>query len=175
MDFHRARRFITAALLLLSPAAAPAQTADENFVEVGVASLDEAGGKLSLGPRLKIFRDGRVLVVDAKGVWEGRVEREQIEDLERDLLRSPLLVATRFIQARHAKPGGVSYIRFRDGAGEVVIASEGRPVDREWRTVVERIEAEQPTTLIGPAQALLERDAPGRAALEATLSRLRQR
>jgi hypothetical protein len=43
VDFHRARRFITAAVLLLAPAAASAQVRDGNLIEYGMGGFADGG------------------------------------------------------------------------------------------------------------------------------------
>ena len=126
---------------------------DGNLVEFGIGAFSEGQESLMLqAPRMKIFRDGRVLIVDDAGAWQARIDPSRIENLERDLLRMPLLGETRFVDVRRRDPilihGGVSYVRFRDGDDEVLIAASGKPLDRDWRAIIDRVNAERPPTLM---------------------------
>ena len=130
-----------------------AQVRDGNLVEFGVGVFNDQDGSLVMqSPEMKIFRDGRVLVVDSSGAWQARIDGHRLENLERDLLRSPLLQASRYIEFARRKPmphgGGLSYIRFRDGSDEVLVATPGIPLDREWKAIIDRIKAERPPTLM---------------------------
>jgi hypothetical protein len=148
VDLHRARRFITAALMLLAPVTAAAQIRDGNLVEYGLGSFSNSPVSLMLEPpRMKIFRDGRVLIVDKDGAWQGRIDADRIEKLEGDLREMPLLQKTRYVEFARRKPiptfGGISYLRFQD----VIVAASGIPIDREWQAVIDRVDAERPPTL----------------------------
>ena len=153
VDFHRARRFITAAVLLLGAAAARAQIRDGNLIEYGLGGFSDGATTLMLqAPDMKIFRDGRVLIVDRDGQWQGRIDEGRVAKLERDLAAAPLLQQkSRFVDFKRRKPilmhGGLSYIRFRDGDDAVVLAASGIPLDREWNAIVDRVKSERPSTL----------------------------
>lgn len=153
MHFHRGARFITAAVLLLAPIAASAQLRDGNLIEYGGGAFnDEDGSLVMLPPEMKIFRDGRVLIVNQSGAWQARIEADRLENLERDLLRNPLLQASRYVEFARRKPipnaGGLSYIRFRDAADEVIVITPGFPLDPEWKAIIDRVKAERPPTLM---------------------------
>jgi len=148
VDFHRARRFITAAALVLAPATAVAQIRDGNVVEYGIGTFNDAEGSLVMWPpKVKIFRDGRVLTIDEKGARQSRIDIGRVADLERDLLRTPLLQTTRWIEfaRRKAMPnaGGISYIRSGE---DVIVATPGIPLDSDWNAVIDRINSERPAT-----------------------------
>ncbi|HYS52929.1 MAG TPA: hypothetical protein VER58_04065 [Thermoanaerobaculia bacterium] len=148
MDLHRARRFITAAALLLAPVAAVAQLRDGNLVEYGIGTFNDAEGSLVMHPpKMKIFRDGRVLTIDEKGARQSQFDVDRVADLERDLLRTPLLQTTRWIEFARRKPmphaGGVSYVRFGE---DVIVATPGIPLDGDWNAMIDRINAERPAT-----------------------------
>jgi len=133
--------------------AATAQVRDGNLIEYGIGSFTEGPVSLMLEPpRMKIFRDGRVLIVDRDGAWQARIDVDRIENLERDLLRMPLLHSTRYVEFKRRKPilvhGGISYVRFRDGSDEVIVATSGIPLDREWQAIIDRVKAERPPTLM---------------------------
>jgi len=98
-------------------------------------------------PKMKIFRDGRVLMIDEKGARQSKIDAGRVADLERDLARMPLLQATRWIEFAQRKPmlhaGGVSYIRFGE---DIIVATPGIPIDSDWKAAIDRINADRPAT-----------------------------
>lgn len=134
------------------PITAASQVPDGNLVEYGIVPAADAQTLVPQPPRMKIFRDGRMVIFDEKGAWQARIDADRIENLERDLLRHPLLQSSRYVEFSQRKPlpnpGGLSYIRFRDGAGEVLVATPGIPLDAEWNAIVDRVNSERPATLL---------------------------
>src|SRR2546428_1794788 len=108
-------------------------------------------------PKMKIFRDGRVLTFDEKGAWQSHIGADRVANLERDLADAPLLQSTRWIEFSRRKPmpraGGVSYIRFGD---DVIVATPGIPLDADWNAIHDRVNAEHPSasTAFRPQQLL---------------------
>jgi hypothetical protein len=138
--------------MLLAPVAAQAQIRDGNLIEYGIAGFtDDEGEMIVNAPKMKIFRDGRVLIVDDQGARQGHISSDRIENLRRDLVSMPLLHATRYVEFARRQPmphgGGLSYIRFLDGDDEVVLATPGIALDRDWTGVIDRVNVERPTTL----------------------------
>jgi hypothetical protein len=135
--------------MLLAPALAAAQ--DGNLVEYGLGTF--SGEELMMNlPRMKIFRDGRVLLIDEQSALQGHIDADRIEKLESDLAREPLLRATRYVEFSNREPiphgGGLSYIRFRDGENEVIAITPGIALDRDWKAIIRRIEEVRPATTL---------------------------
>ena len=128
--------------------AATAQVRDGNLIEYGIGMFNDPEGSLVMWPpKVKIFRDGRVLTIDEKGVRQSRIDVDRVADLERDLALMPLLHRTRWIEFARREPmpnaGGISYVRFGE---EVIVATPGIPLDRDWNAMIDRINAERPAT-----------------------------
>ena len=132
-------------MLLASVAAA--QVPDGNLVEYGSGVfLDSEGDLVMSPPKMKIFRDGRVLIFDEKGPWQSHIGADRVANLERDLAHAPLLQSAQWIEFARRKPmphaGGISYIRFGD---DVVVATPGIPLNAEWNAILDRVNAERPS------------------------------
>jgi hypothetical protein len=133
--------------MLLAPALAAAQ--DGNLVEYGFGTFN--GDELMMNlPRVKIFRDGRVLLIDDQSALQGHIDADRIQKLESDLAREPLLRTARYVEFSSREPiphgGGLSYIRFRDGESEVIVITPGIALDRDWNAIVHRVDEERPAT-----------------------------
>lgn len=137
------------ALVLTLVASARGQNVDGNLVEYG--SGDLGSQLLTLGaPPVKIWRNGQIVFI-RDGVWIGKVPAQRLARLEKDLTRFALLGAgTRYVEVKPVRGisphGGMSYLRFGDGASEVIVATHGVPYRGQWQRIIDRIRKEIPVS-----------------------------
>jgi hypothetical protein len=136
---------------LLTPARARAVT-DGNLIEYSFGGFAEGDVMLMpmlLPPVVKIYADGRVVFRDDPGFLQGQLPPERLERLKRRLSGNALLKATRLVPVKKGGAagfhGGMAYIRYRDGADEVVIGALCLPHSGPWARLVREIRSFIPT------------------------------
>lgn len=142
-------KFLVAALLLL---ALPLY-GDDTLVEYGEGSRSEGLLWLDSPPKVKIWRNGRIVFV-RHGVWTAVLPPDRVARLEKDLARVALLKhGIRYVDVEPTRPiglhGGMSYVRFLHGDQEIVIGTAGRPYrGGPWMRLIDRIRQEIPAEAV---------------------------
>lgn len=127
---------------------------DENLIEYSYGGFTEAGqdrtGPMLLPPIVKIYRDGRIVFLDERGLWQGRLGERELRRYEARLAAEPLLKATGVIPVEKGAPaglhGGMAYIRYLDGREEVVVGAMILPKSGRWSRVISELRSHIPTS-----------------------------
>jgi hypothetical protein len=103
-----------------------------------------------LPPIVKIYRDGRIVFLDDRGVWEGKLPARRLDRLTTRLAANPLLKGTRLIPIRKGRSaglhGGMAYIRYLEAENEVVIGALLLPSGGPWDRLVREIRGHIPSS-----------------------------
>lgn len=145
------RTLAIAFAVALSCAAFAFASDDGNLIEYGRGGFGDGGigPPMLYPPEVKIYRDGRIVFGDEKGIWTGRVDPKRLARLERDLEREPLLRESQHLKVTNGRlismHGGVAYIRYLDGSQEKLVAVTLHPKRGPYVNLLRRIREEIPS------------------------------
>ncbi|HBL26495.1 MAG TPA: hypothetical protein DD490_06645 [Acidobacteria bacterium] len=116
----------------------------------GFGEIEGFTDPMLLPPMVKIYQDGRIVFIDDRGIWQGRVQERRLARLKAYLAKQPLLKETGLIRVQKGEPpglhGGMAYIKYLDGEHQVVIGSLLLPTAGPWHRIVEEIRSVIPSS-----------------------------
>lgn len=142
-------RSLLSLLLLLGLASiAPvyAGLRDNNLIEFSRGSYGNMSTRAMLWPPVvKIYQDGKVIHYEGdedRRFYVSQLDPQQLDSLKKFLAAEWYLKKSRFIEMPGDMinvHGGVSYIRYLDGAKEIVLATEVKPKGGPWVRLTDAI------------------------------------
>jgi hypothetical protein len=121
---------------------------DNSLIEYSYGSYGNGDSGIGMPmlwpPLVKIYQDGKVIfyVKADNKFYAGQIEAKPFEQLKKKLKRQQFLQQSRFIEMKGGfinEHGGVSYIRYLDGDGEIILSTEVHPRGGTWMKIINLI------------------------------------